>query len=222
MVIKLSDKLSLYEIINHSMKHICDPKGSYVIHGGTAETWTDMAEWLILHGARKIIITSDSVVHNTYISRRLSLLQTYFQANIIHAPIKASTKDGAVDLLNEIKHLGQIKATCLIPNKTNTYKASELKFIQYIEMALRNLAPKALLINFISHAAGLFQTRCDLGFPTYTIQWQNTLDFHKSLPVLDFILNMSSNNIIIKDENVGDSEQETKQVLYKSKSNSNI
>lgn len=204
------------------MKHICDPKGSYLIHGGSAEVWADIAEWLILHGARKIIVTSDSLAQNTYINRRLSLLQTYFQSNIIYAPIKSSTKDGAVDLLNEINNLGQLKATYLLPNKTNSYKASELKFLQYIEMALRNIAPKALLINFVSQAVGLFQMRYDLGLPNYTIQWQSTLDFHKALSVLDYILSVTSKNIIIKDENIFDSEQENKQILYKSKSYTNF
>lgn len=176
-----------------------------------------MAEWLILRGARKIIVSSDSTSSNNYINRRLSLLQTYFQADIIYAPNKTSTKDGAADLLNEVLTLGPIQTVYLLPNKNNTFKASELKFLQYIDMALRNIAPKASIINFVNNAAGVFQTRSDAGYPTHNVQWQSTLDFHKALSVLDHILNITSNNIFIKDENVSDSEQETKQVLYKSK-----
>lgn len=190
--------------------------------GGTAEIWADMAEWLILHGARKIVVTSDSTPQSNCINRRLSLLQTYFQANIVYAPNKTSTKDAAADLLNEVVKLGSLKGVYLLPNKNQNYKASELKSLQYIDMAMRNIAPKTPAINFVSHAAGLFQMRYELGYPTYNIQWQNTLDFHKALSVLDYILNMTSKNVFIKDENVSDSEQETKQVLYKSNNSRDI
>lgn len=192
------------------------------VSGGNAEIWTDMVEWLVLHGGRKIIVTSDSMPQNNYINRRLTLLQNYFNATIVYASNKTSTKDSAFDLLNDVINLGPIKSVYLLPNKNQNYKSSELKSLQYIDMALRNIAPKASVINFVSHAAGLFQTRYELGYPTYNIQWQNTLDFHKALSVLDYILHMSTKNIFIKDENIGDLEQETKQVLYKSKNVFNL
>lgn len=178
--------------------------------------WADMAEWLVLHGARKIIISSDSVSQSNYINRRLSLLQSYFNADIIFAPNKAQTKDGAAEIISEVYFLGPIQSVYLLPNKNGTHKASDMKSLQYIDLALRSVAPKAFAVNFVENAVGLFQSRIDAGFPTYNIQWTNSLEFRNSLHVLDNILNMNLKNIFIKNDAVSDAEQDTNQALYKS------
>lgn len=178
--------------------------------------WADMAEWLVLHGARKVIISSDSVSQSNYINRRLSLLQSYFNADIIFAPNKAQTKDGAAEIISEVYFLGPIQSVYLLPNKNGSYKASDMKSLQYIDTALRSVAPKATAMNFVENAVGLFQSRIDAGFPTYNVQWTNSLEFRNSFHVLDNILNVNLKNIFIKNEAVSDSEQETNQALYKS------
>lgn len=178
--------------------------------------WADTVEWLILHGARKVVVSSESKPQQTHINRRLSLLQSYFGAEIVFAPSKAHTREGAAGLLSEVYFLGPIHAVFLLPNKTNMSRVSDIKHVQYIDQALRTTAPKALLVNFVSNAAGMCQFRAEAGFSTYNIQWQNDLDFSDSLNGLDNILTYKLQNILIKNDKISDSNQETTQSLFKS------
>lgn len=188
----------------------------YCIEGGSADLWTDVAEWLILRGARKIVISSDSKPQQTHLNRRLSLLQTYFNANIIFAPGKAQTRDGAAELLSEVYFLGAIHAVFILPTKGASTKISDIKPVQYLDLTLRTTAPKALFVNFMSTAAGLSQLRAEAGFPTHNIQWENSLEFSDAIYELDDILYKRIGDVFIKNDRISDADQESPQALFKS------
>lgn len=215
-------------------KFICDSKSSYLIYskytisghfqdnifihiiGGTAENWTDVAEWLVLRGARKIVVSSDSKPQQNHINRRLSLLQIYYGADIITAPNKAHTKEGAAELLSEVYFLGAIQGVFLLPNKSNVSRTSDIKPVQYIDNALRTIAPKALFVNFIGSAAGICQVRADAGFCTYNVQWDKDMTIHEAISGLDDILQCKVKNIVIRSNKTADNKQESSQDLFKS------
>lgn len=73
----------------------------FQILGGSAENWTDIAEYLVHRGATKIVVASENKPQSNYINRRLSVLHTYYGAEIIMAPNKANTKETASELLSE-------------------------------------------------------------------------------------------------------------------------
>ncbi|KAJ8967373.1 hypothetical protein NQ314_002933 [Rhamnusium bicolor] len=181
----------------------------------SAENWTDIIEWLVLRGARKIVVSSEFKPQQDHINRRLSLLQSYYGADIISAPNKAYTKEGAAELLSEVYFLGPIHGVFLLPNKATMSKTSDVKHVQYIDNALRTTAPKALFVNFISSAAGICQIRSDAGFSTYNIQWWKELDIKDAISGLDDILNCKLKNILIKNDKVSDTKQESTQGLFK-------
>lgn len=178
--------------------------------------WTDMAEWLILRGARKIVIASDHKSQQTSINRRLSLLQKYFSAEIVIAPCKARNRDGALELLSEVYSLGPIHAVFILPLKVDDSKVSP---VQFLDLALRTTAPKAILVNFVQSAAGIGQLRNEAGFSTYNIQWDSNLGFADALYGLDEILSLKINNILVKNDKIADTEQESSQALFKSNRN---
>jgi len=143
------------------------------------------------------------------------LLQSYFKAEIMFVPTKAHTRDSAAELLSEVYYLGPVGAIFVLPNKNSASKNSEIKAVHYLDAALKTTAPKALLINFLSSAAGVCQMRTDSGFPTYNIQWEDVLEFSDVLLTLDDILRLKAKDIFIKTDLFKDSIQETTQSLYK-------
>lgn len=175
-----------------------------------------MAEWLILRGARRIVISSDSKSQPAHINRRLSLLQKYFNAKIVIAPSKAQTRDGASELLSDMYSLGPIHAVFVLPLKNDASKHSDTKPVHFIDLALRTTAPKAIFVNFIPSAAGICQLRNDAGFSTYNVQWDPSLEFADALYSLDDILSYKISNVLVKNDKVGDAEQESTQALFKS------
>ncbi|EEZ97866.2 fatty acid synthase [Tribolium castaneum] len=216
ILIKINNNLLMNKfILNNPSQFICDSKSSYLIYGGSAEQWTDAVEWLVFRGARKIVVSSDSKPQQVYVNRRLSLLQSCYSADIIYAPPKAHTKEGATELLTEVYHLGPIHCVFSLPVKSNDSRISKIKPIQYIDNALRTIAPKAILINFVNHAAGICQFRTEANFPSYHIQWHKDLDFGEIIYGLDEILTYNVRDILIKNDRVSDSHQETTQSLFK-------
>lgn len=162
------------------------------------------------------MVSSDSKPQQNHINRRLSLLQTYYGADIVTAPNKAHTKDGAAELLSEVYVLGTIQGVFLLPNKSNASKTSDIKPVQYIDNALRTTAPKALFVNFINAATGICQVRADAGFCTYNIQWDKDMTIHGAISSLDDILKCGVKNVIIKSDKTTDNKQESSQDLFKS------
>ncbi|KAL3278583.1 hypothetical protein HHI36_016128 [Cryptolaemus montrouzieri] len=215
-VIKINNALELNKFnVQKSDQFICDAKSSYLIYGGTAEVWTDLAEWLVLRGARRIVISSDSKPQKTHINRRLSLLLSYFGTEIILSQSKAHTREGATELLSEVYSLGTIHMVFLLPSKSSMSKTNDNRAVQYIDHCLRTTVPKALFVNFINSAAGLAHARAEAGFSTHNIQSDKALDFSDELHGLDTILSMKVKNIMIRDDKVGDINQETAAVLFK-------
>ncbi|KAK9878926.1 hypothetical protein WA026_003749 [Henosepilachna vigintioctopunctata] len=215
-VIKIDKTIELNKFnVQKSDQFICDARSAYLIYGGTAEIWTDLAEWLILRGARRIIISSDSKPQQNHVNRRLSLLLSYFGAEIVLSQNKPQSRESATELLSEVYSLGTIHMVFLLPSKSNSARTNDNRAAQCIDHALRTTAPKASLVNFITSAAGLAQSRSDAGFNTYNIQIDKGLDFADALYGLDTILSFKVKNILIKDDKFGNINQETAAVLFK-------
>lgn len=216
ILIKVNNNVTLNKFnVNKPSQFICDAKSSYLVYGGNAEHWTDVAEWLILRGARKVVISSDSKPQQNHINRRLSLLQSYYQAEIIFAPSKAHTRENAVELLSEVYFLGPIHAVFLLPTKSSISRISEVKPIHYIDQVLRTTAPKAIFVNFVNAAAGICHLRAEAGFCTYNVQMTKDVEFGVAMNGLDDILSYKVKNILVKDDRESDTKQESTQSLYR-------
>nr|XP_023020295.1 fatty acid synthase-like [Leptinotarsa decemlineata] len=199
IVLKISDNFSVNKLnVKKPNTFICNAKQSYLVYGGSAEICADVIEWLVLHGAKRIVVSADIKPTQNYISRRLSLLQTHFGVDIITASAKASTKEGAAELLSEVYSIGPLHLVFTLPNKTTGTRISDTKPVQYLDSALRTTAPKATVINFINSAAGICFSRAEAGFSTFNIQWQESLDMKDGISVLDAVLNSRVDNVLVK------------------------
>ncbi|XP_017779765.1 PREDICTED: fatty acid synthase-like isoform X2 [Nicrophorus vespilloides] len=216
VLIKLSKDISLNQLnANKPNQFICNNKGSHLVYGGTAEAWIDLVEWLVLRGARNVVVASDAKPQQLSIKHRLSLLKKHFKVEIIFTQNRPQTKDNAMELLTELYRLGPIQGVFILPNKTSVTRVSDIKSVQYIELALRTTAPKALFVNFWFSSAGICQIRSDSGFATFNIQWDSGLEFIDGLYALDDVLSFKANNIFVKNDKVSEIDQETPQALYK-------
>nr|CAH7755304.1 unnamed protein product [Callosobruchus chinensis] len=214
ILIKVGDSLKPSRLnVNQPNKFACNPKSCYVVYGGTAETWTDMVEWLVFHGARKIVVSSDAHPQANSLNRRLSLLQSYYRADIVMAPSKSHTKEGFQELLSEVYQLGHIHALFVLPGKSNN-KVSDIKPIQYLEHALRTTAPKALFVSLTSTASGICNQRSSAGFATYNLQHTKNTEIADCIQALDNILDTKVNDVLVRKDKDADSTQQDGQTQH--------
>lgn len=160
--------------------------------GGSAAKWINVAEWLVQHGAKNIIISSSSKLTRTDINRRLSLLQTYFESNIITTSTKPNTQSRASDLLNECQMFGDIHSVFLLPNEMEDVRFNYVRDIEYLDKALRIIAPKALFVNFVDPASTICQMRAEGGFKAFHVELSEAKELNEGLDALDEILNSTS------------------------------
>ncbi|XP_025835289.1 fatty acid synthase-like [Agrilus planipennis] len=216
-VIQVTHNLPLGQLNTVNMtKFHCDYRSSYLIVGGNEESWIDMAEWLVLRGAKKIIAASESKPQQSNLTRRLTLLKSFYNADIIHAPFEAHTRDSAMELISEVFMLGPINAVFLLPSNYEKLRNSDIKSVQYIDAELKTKAPKALFVNFMKEFTGICQNRSEAGFPTCTVEWQNGIQFSDILDDLDDILSYRLNHIYVTNNEINELFGESNQMLYNS------
>ncbi|KAB0802399.1 hypothetical protein PPYR_04585 [Photinus pyralis] len=215
IVIKLQDNLAIGQFnISKTDQYMCNPSGSYLIYGGSSEMYTDLLEWLVFRGARKIVLaTNGRTPEDMHLHRRISLLQSSFNATIVFSKKNAKNKDEVAGLLSEMYSLGEIQAVFTLPR----VKAGEsaVNAILNLESCLKSMAPKTQFINFVEDAAGICELRVNAGFPSHNIAWENLLKFPDVLKSLDLILTFKARNILIKSDRLKDVIQENSQSLYK-------
>ncbi|KAF2883952.1 hypothetical protein ILUMI_22210 [Ignelater luminosus] len=201
--------------INEASRFICDSETSYLLYGGSEETWVDIVEWLIHRGARKLAILFESESQEGHTSQRLKMYQTYYDLEVLFIFTKADTRDSDFKLLSDISCLGPIGAVFVLPNKDYSTKGAEIRTVQHLDCALKITAPKALFVNFVNNAAGVCHLRADAGFPTKNIQWEQCLEFPDVVCALDDVLKFASNDILIKDDRYKYNIEESVESLYK-------
>ncbi|KAJ4448693.1 hypothetical protein ANN_00083 [Periplaneta americana] len=90
-------------------RFICKPECTYVIAGGLGGFGLELADWLVLRGARKLVLTSRSGLRTGYQSYRVRIWHSYgVTVNISLADI--TSEEGVTTLLSEANKLGPVDA----------------------------------------------------------------------------------------------------------------
>ncbi|KAJ4448694.1 hypothetical protein ANN_00084 [Periplaneta americana] len=90
-------------------RFICKPECTYVIAGGLGGFGLELADWLVLRGARKLVLTSRSGLRTGYQSYRVRIWRSYgITVNISLADI--TSEEGVTTLLSEANKLGPVDA----------------------------------------------------------------------------------------------------------------
>ncbi|KAG5666534.1 hypothetical protein PVAND_014554 [Polypedilum vanderplanki] len=141
---------------------------SYIIVGGLGGFGLELADWMILRGGKKIVLSSSRGISNNYQTYRMRLWETY------NAQIKISTADvttaaGCQQLINEASKLGPIGGIfnlavklndALFENQTQTTfeqtLATKAIATKHLDKISRNFCPSLeFFVVFSSVSCGL-------------------------------------------------------------------
>ncbi|KAG5883466.1 hypothetical protein JTB14_030888 [Gonioctena quinquepunctata] len=92
-----------------TVRYACYPEKSYIIVGGLGGFGLELADWLVLRGARKLVLTSRKGVSTGYQSWRIKCWKSY-GVNVLISKCDITTKKGCGTLLEEAQKLGEVKA----------------------------------------------------------------------------------------------------------------
>ncbi|XP_046609412.1 fatty acid synthase-like isoform X1 [Neodiprion virginianus] len=91
-------------------RYYCSDNGSYLILGGLGGFGLELADWLVLRGAKKLVFTSRKGVSSGYQRMRINLWQKYGVKVVILVGKDASTHEGCEAILKEAASLGPVHA----------------------------------------------------------------------------------------------------------------
>ncbi|XP_063924547.1 fatty acid synthase-like [Zophobas morio] len=147
------DSVSTFHMMSNPRFH-CDVRYTYVVIGGLGGVGLELGDWLVLRGARKLVLTSRSGIQTGYQQQRIQIWTTY------GIEVKISMKDvttqrGCEDLINEATELGPVDAIfnlavvlkdALFEDQTQetfeTSLAPKARATLYLDQITRKLCPK--------------------------------------------------------------------------------
>ncbi|XP_031358296.1 fatty acid synthase-like [Photinus pyralis] len=88
----------------------CDPCMTYIILGGLGGIGLELVDWLILRGARKLVLVSRNGVRNGYAASRLGKTWKTYEATIRVATDDVTTEEGCARLLVSSEKLAPVAA----------------------------------------------------------------------------------------------------------------
>ncbi|CAB0015644.1 unnamed protein product, partial [Nesidiocoris tenuis] len=89
-------------------KYYCDPESSYIVAGGLGGFGLELVDWLVLRGAKKIVINSRRGISNGYQSFRLRWLRELYGADVRVSTANITTPEGARELIMEAVSMGPV------------------------------------------------------------------------------------------------------------------
>lgn len=159
---------------------------------------------MVYRGARKIVIACNDPQNNN-LSRRLNILRTEYEADILFTSTTIKTKQDALELLSEVYFLGPIGAVFVLAGLTKDLQ--DKKLVLYLDLALRTTAPKASLVNFLKSSSSYCYTRRAVGFATFDIQCQKGVAFRDVVKALDDVFNSTSKDVLIRNSDVAEEHE---------------
>ncbi|PSN47315.1 hypothetical protein C0J52_04424 [Blattella germanica] len=194
----------------------CDPQG------GNAEHCVYIADWLVSHGARKIVITLLNKVVSEKIKRRISLLKTYHnvQLVLITNPVVTSVGSATSLLQSVTSSLGSnISAIFILPTDVSEQENGiTSSTVAYLDAASRNISSLRHFVCFLSEGSwASCEARRRAGFPVIAVHLlQNKSKiFHlkTALKALDSILVTDHQETIIRISEETNSDNQNMEVL---------
>ncbi|XP_046739717.1 fatty acid synthase-like [Diprion similis] len=91
-------------------RYYCSEEGSYLILGGLGGFGLELADWLVLRGAKKLVFTSRTGVRTGYQRMRIDVWKGYGVEIVIVAGVDASSDKGCETILKKAAMLGPVYA----------------------------------------------------------------------------------------------------------------
>ncbi|XP_065336360.1 fatty acid synthase-like [Cloeon dipterum] len=90
-------------------RFFCDPVKSYVIIGGLGGFGLELADWLVIRGAKKLILSSRSGVRTGYQAWRIRLWESY-GVEIVISRAEVTCEQGCINLVQQALNMGPVAA----------------------------------------------------------------------------------------------------------------
>ncbi|CAG9820290.1 unnamed protein product [Phaedon cochleariae] len=90
-------------------RYLCDPNKTYIIIGGLGGFGLELADWLVLRGAKKLVLTSRSGVRTGYQKSRIKCWKSY-GTEILISQDDITSRDGCRSLIEQAQKLGEVTA----------------------------------------------------------------------------------------------------------------
>ncbi|CAH0713521.1 unnamed protein product, partial [Brenthis ino] len=90
-------------------RYICNDELVYIVVGGLGGFGLELADWLILRGARKVLLTSRRGISNGYQASRIKAW-TGYGATVQISTHDVTTEKGCEEMLNMANSMGQVEA----------------------------------------------------------------------------------------------------------------
>ncbi|CAG2054468.1 unnamed protein product [Timema podura] len=90
-------------------RYFCDPDKSYIITGGLGGFGLELADWLVIRGARKLVLTSRKGLKTGYQCSRVRTWRSY-DTTVKISTVDIATEEGVATLLKESNELGPVSA----------------------------------------------------------------------------------------------------------------
>ncbi|KAJ8958992.1 hypothetical protein NQ317_011720 [Molorchus minor] len=127
-------------------RFICDPEKTYIILGGLGGFGLELADWLVLRGAKKLVLTSRKGISTGYQNLRTRIWRSYGTIVKI-SQVDITTKAGCEQLIEESQNLGPVDAIFNLAVKTKPQKLFATSFVpkaiatEYLDEITRRLCP---------------------------------------------------------------------------------
>ncbi|KAK9875960.1 hypothetical protein WA026_011062 [Henosepilachna vigintioctopunctata] len=148
-------------------RFFCDPYKSYVILGGLGGFGLELVDWLVMRGAKKLILCSRKSVRTGYQIYRMSVWKS--QGVVVTVSTDdISTKEGCENLMNEAEKLGTVDGIfnlavvlkdSILENQTAEYFETmfeaKVNATEYLDEITRRRCPQLrYFVIFSSYAGG--------------------------------------------------------------------
>ncbi|GAB0094756.1 Fatty acid synthase [Sergentomyia squamirostris] len=137
-----NDKISLPITVTPRIN--CDFDFSYIIPGGLGGFGLELADWLVIRGARKLVLSSSRGITKQYQAYRIKIWETY-GAKIVVSTENIATRDGCKQLIQQAAKLGPVGG---IFNLAVVLRDSILEN-QTAEKFVESMAPKAVATKYL-------------------------------------------------------------------------
>ncbi|KAL6257977.1 hypothetical protein P5V15_011573 [Pogonomyrmex californicus] len=109
VILKISDEKNFGKILAHP-RYYCDSKKTYLILGGLGGFGLELADWLILRGARNVVLTSRTGIKNGYQRMKVELWKSYGVNVLIIVGSDASNRKDCEFILKSAEEQGPVEA----------------------------------------------------------------------------------------------------------------
>ncbi|XP_044017897.1 fatty acid synthase-like isoform X2 [Aphidius gifuensis] len=111
VIIKTADENNLQNIaIPAHPRFYCLPSRSYIILGGLGGFGLELADWLVLRGAKYLVLTSRTGIKNGYQKMRIKLWESYGTKVLVITGKEAYNRQDCLDILKQTANLAPVDA----------------------------------------------------------------------------------------------------------------